>query len=798
MKRSSLAIALFASTLAGTVLAATITVTGTGDAIAVDGLASLREAIASINSGADVNADVTLNRVGPYGSSDAIQFNISGCGGVCTIATTAALPTVVVPMTIDGYTQPGASANSLAVGDNAVILITIDGTGAGAGTDGLTVSNHSVSRIRGLNIANFGGNGILITGTGGAHIVEGNFIGTNAAGTAAAGNGADGVKIFGVPGNTIGGISPGERNVISANGQANVFAGIEIRESGAFTNIVFGNYIGTDKSGTAALGNSKTFGFGVIIFNSASHNFVGGNLAGAGNVISDNGSGVSIQAANSNAIQGNFIGTDASGSFAIGNHFDGIDIIGTSSGNSIGGAAAGQRNVISGNAASGVLIGGCGGNNSTIQGNFIGTDAAGTSAIPNGLHGIFVRVDHHDSLIGGIGVLGEGNVIAFNTAVGVAFENSNSCGTIAHNIAVRGNSIHDNGLLGIDLAVDGVTANDAGDGDSGPNNLQNFPVITLAVSNGPLTTVTGTLNSAPSTTYTLEFFSSPTCDASGNGEGKTLLGVLTTTTDVAGNGTFGQLFGTATSGQVLTATATDPSNNTSEFSACVATIPPLPSTTTLTSLPNPSILGQNVTFTATVTGGGPTPVGDPVTFRDGPTTLGVVLSNAFGQATLTTSALSLGPHTMTASYSGDAVYTPSTGTMIQTVNPGLVSATTLTSSLNPSTFGQTVTFTATVTGGGPTPTGPATFKDGPTTLAIVSLNGAGQATFTTSALTVGPHTITVDYGGDGTYAGSTSPPVTQVVTGGASSAAIPSLDARGLIALAIALALLGGLLSRKT
>src|SRR5262245_44767425 len=122
---------------------ATITVTSSGDTIAVDGLATLREAITSINNQADVNGDVTLNRVGGYastpgGTADVINFDIPA-SGVQTISATIAEPTIVRPLTIDGYTQAGASVNTMANTDNAVILIQLDGTGAGSSASGLTL-----------------------------------------------------------------------------------------------------------------------------------------------------------------------------------------------------------------------------------------------------------------------------------------------------------------------------------------------------------------------------------------------------------------------------------------------------------------------------------------------------------------------------------------------------------------------------------------------------------------------------------------------------------------------------------
>src|SRR5262249_1637686 len=225
--------------------------------------------------------------------------------------------------------------------------------------------------------------------------------------------------------------------------------------------------------------------------------------------------------------------------------------------------------------------------------------------------------------------------------------------------------------------------------------------------------------------------------SSGNGEGQIFLGTGLMTTLGSGDGTFGGTFSAGTLGQVVTVTVTDPNNNTSEFSACVTPMRPLPSPPTITAIPSSPNFGQTVTFTATVTGLGPIPTGS-VTFKDGSTTLVTVSLDGAGQATFTTTSLSLGPHTISAVYGGDEIYLGSTGTITQTVNPGAPSVTTAISSPNPSTLGQTVTITATITGGGPpVPTGSITFKDAPTTLGIVSLNGAGQATLTTSSLTVG-------------------------------------------------------------
>jgi hypothetical protein len=187
----------------GTANGAVITVTGTGDTIANDASATLREAIMSINNQADVNADVTLNRIGGYASSpggtpDVINFNIAGAG-VKTISVTSAEPAIIRPLTINGYTQGGASVNTLANSDNAVILIQLDGTSAGAGADGLTLGAGSAgSTIKGLDITNFQGNGIVVQSNG--NFILGNFIGVDPTGTMRMPNGTfpnsgDGIQI---------------------------------------------------------------------------------------------------------------------------------------------------------------------------------------------------------------------------------------------------------------------------------------------------------------------------------------------------------------------------------------------------------------------------------------------------------------------------------------------------------------------------------------------------------------------------------------------------------------------------
>jgi hypothetical protein len=203
---------------------------------------------------------------------------------------------------------------------------------------------------------------------------------------------------------------------------------------------------------------------------------------------------------------------------------------------------------------------------SEIQGNYIGTNATGTAPIPNRLSGILLE-DTQGVMIGGP-VPGTANRIAFNGGAGIFVDSGAST-------SVRGNSIYSNGKLGIELngvphpLGDGITANDAGDGDAGPNTLQNFPVLTSASVGAGTTRVAGTINSTANTTFQIDVYANQSCDPSGYGEGETYLGTVSVTTDAGGNANFAAVNLPAVAmGNVITATTTDPNGSTSEFSMC--------------------------------------------------------------------------------------------------------------------------------------------------------------------------------------------------------------------------------------
>jgi hypothetical protein len=591
--------------------AMTFTVTST----AASGIGSLQQAILDANGNAGMD---TIDFAIP--SSDP---NCNATTHVCTITPTvdASLPSMTDPVLIDGYSQPGASVNTLANGDNAVLLIEIDGSTPNIGPGIRFRAGASGSVIKGLVVDNGWSRAILVEtdtvsvegcfigidpsgfvarpntegvfadfnqptsglrvgGTtpaarnvisgnshgiffqsGSNHVVQGNYIGTDRNGTAAVANGI-GIIVQGSDDALIGGTTIQQRNIIAANTNAQ-----GIRLSSAARSRIQGNFIGTDVTGTTALGFIGNAAVDVDFATSATE--IGGVTATPGtppgNVISGGSAtgiqiGVGINNVHDTAVMGNLIGTDASGTKGLGN-LRGV-VFGDPS-NTVGGTGPMARNVISANGIGIVLQS----QNDQVQGNFIGTDISGTQLLGNGGDGVFALANNSTV---------SGNIIAGNGGSGVNVLFGSTTG-----IAVLGNSIYSNAGLGIDLSGDGVTPNDNCDGDTGANNLQNFPVITSATFAGGMATITGTLDSEANTTYRLEFFASTQGDPSGSGEGQTFIGAVNRTTDASCTAAFGPLSFPVPAGQsVVTATATrlnaslDPVE-TSEFSAFLTSRPTL-------------------------------------------------------------------------------------------------------------------------------------------------------------------------------------------------------------------------------
>lgn len=345
------------------------------------------------------------------GGIDGITFEIDGAGPH-TITLGTALPAPSEPVIIDATTQPGYAGTP---------LIQL----AGTSEVGIDISVGE-TRIRGLAIGGFSVAGIRITGSG-KNVVEASYLGVAADGTSAKPNGI-GILVEGSPDNIIGtGDEEAEEaqagritkayseedfdagNVISGNAGA----GIVLRGSTASGNIVAGNLIGTTAAGDAALPNGAE---GVKV-DGAAETVIGGNIPEVRNLISgNNGASVWIvgESAMENHISGNFIGTDASGSGAIANMGPGVRITG-SPGNTVGGQEQSTRNIVSGNQESGILIEGAASDGNIVAGNFIGTDSAGNTAIPNGAEGVRIMGAPNTR----IGTEGLGNVIAGNSGIGI-------------------------------------------------------------------------------------------------------------------------------------------------------------------------------------------------------------------------------------------------------------------------------------------------------------------------------------------------------------------------------------------
>ena len=605
------------------------------------------------------------------------------------------LPLVASGTTIDGYTQPGASPNTLAVGSNAKILVQIDGKKAATpGDSAFQLFDITGSVIRGLDVTGFGvsksnsdgtisgadgfleegatdiieGNysGIDPTGTiampnvngyeadggtlpdpnnpqtqssllvgttpqqrnviSGNNIgviifpkpflaIQGNYIGLSASGTTAVPNTEDG--ILGGEDMTFGGTLPGAGNVITGNFGSNIDLNNVFNGHLSDNDLIQGNFIGTDPTGTKSLSNSE----GVEISNRALNITVGGTTPAARNIISGNFfEGVDVSDGVSNIfIQGNFIGVDVTGTKALPNGSasagsnnvppGGVSIntftalLPTGASNQlttpfnvfVGGSVPGAGNVISGNTGNGIST--MGFSNATdpnnqlfpnqnrgnfIMGNLIGTDASGVNALPNTQNGIYLTMDAElsspagDVTIGSA-AFGSANVISFNTGNGVLIDGGGSTNSIAGNTiqhnggagvrvvsgtsnTISRNSIFANAALGIDLDTVGPNAvSHCQTTATGANNFQNAPTLTpgsgsafisatatdpsgntsefsnavAETLSGNVVSLLGNFDSKASTTYTIEFFSSPTADGSGFGQGQTFITSTTVTTSSA-------------------------------------------------------------------------------------------------------------------------------------------------------------------------------------------------------------------------------------------------------------------------
>ena len=545
-------VALLAPASAGA--SSPLVVSNTGDS----GPGSLRQAILDANAG---------------GVPSTIVFNIPTTdpgfnGRWFTIAPLSPLPQLVADgTTIDGSTQTAFTGDTNPVGPE----IFLDGRSQVGDGSGLWILSSS-DVVEDLTVSGFPGDAITIgscpnTDTcqvfqeSDGNVVRGDYLGTDPTGTSALvipnGLYSDGVTVmYGATNTVIGGTTAEARNVISGNG----WDGIQLLlTTGA---VIEGNYIGTNANGTEAIGNF-TDGIRVGISTDVT---IGGTAPGAGNLISGNGTGhdcchvtgagVGVTQVDGLTVDGNLIGTDASGTYAIPNVAGGVVFFGNNGAfidTVIGGTSPAARNIISGNGVSGnggsgiaTDQGPTGSTAIDIVGNYIGTNAAGTAAVPN--QGAGVAVNGPTTV--------EANTIAYNTQAGVSVD----AGT---GNAIRLNSIFANGGLGIDLGGDGVTLNDCC-GHTGPNNFEDYPVLTSVQDSGQLV-VHGTLNTPDPQDALVDLYGNATADPSGFGQGATYLG--TVSPDAQGN--FTATLPAVAVGTFISATATDAAGNTSEFSADV-------------------------------------------------------------------------------------------------------------------------------------------------------------------------------------------------------------------------------------
>ncbi len=574
----------------------------TYDGIDLYGTGTNGNIIAGNRIGTDTAGTTALpNATGVYIIGGAQSNRVGVNGGDAGAAAEANL---ISGNSYSGVGIYGSGTNSNIVAGN---LIGTDpgGTTAVPNQSGVAIGDQAQSNLIGTNADGSGdalernvlsGNtyqGIFIGDSGTMqNVVAGNYIGVDSSGTAALANGSDGITIAnGASANRIGTNGDGthdaaERNVIAAN----TYAGVSIGDTGSDNNVIAGNYIGLDAGG-AAMGNLAN---GVYISNGAQSNRIGTNGdnvndAAERNVISDNAfDGVQIDGSGTsgNIVAGNYIGTDVSGTVPMGNQNHGVFLSNGAQSNRIGihagdAGAGNEANVISGNHWGGVALDDANTSNNVVAGNTIGMDAARTVALGNANYGVEIGNGASQNLIGGA-TAALGNLIAYNGWNGIrVWDNASIDNTI------RANSIYGNDTPQVDLNFDGPTTNDNGDADIGPNNLQNYPLITSA-SAGASTTIAGTLNSAASTTYTFDFYASATPDVAyfGPGSPSQYLGSTTVTTNASGTVTFSVTLASSTfTGQWVYATATDPAGNTSEYSQS-RQLPTVPVTLSATTWAN--------------------------------------------------------------------------------------------------------------------------------------------------------------------------------------------------------------------
>jgi MBG domain (YGX type)/Bacterial Ig-like domain (group 3)/Right handed beta helix region len=688
-----------------------------------------------------------------------INFSVNG-----TIALFNALPVITHPVTIDG------------VGHS----ITLDGTHAGARTGPLDPGVHGLvinaddCTVRNLTVTRFSGSGIFIINGSGNH-VENNHVTYNGSFRSRSDQGITAVGILELPGGTADG------NFVT-------------------NNIIDGNL------------------FGLGIGNGAGSNSISGNT-----ISNSTWDGVQLFSNADESMSSSTTGNFFSGNTITGNHGNGIAIAGSTDPPPVPGVIdlgvvfnTIQGNTIASNDENGVLIDGFHASSNSVFGNSIHNNIGS---------GVRISGDADGNLIGGV-LAGQPNTIDSNGGDGVMVQNlgydffpgypAYQANGPAQSNSIRGNSIYGNTGLAIDLNNDGITFNDANDSDSGPNGLQNYPVLSEAVITAGVTAITGTLNTTPSGgVYRIDFYAAP---ANAN---QTYLGQTLVTADPGGQTRFTVTFPVVPVGQIVVATATDSAGNTSEFSPAVAVtsftpssanpangasgsiaVAP-PSTGTLVGLdavtsPAPSsnpppagvnfpvgfiefaVIGLVPGATSTVTLTLDVPAGQTVSeyWKYGPevsnpsphwykfmfdgTTGAVIGQNSATQFVVTLRLVDglRGDYDLAAN-----------GIIVDPGAPGVTTntQTTITSSVSSAVYGDAITYYATVSALDPEAGAPAGsvqfYADGAPLGSAVPLTD-GLASISAATLTVGIHNVTVAYTSDGPAFLSSVPlaPVTETIT----------------------------------
>ena len=494
---------------------------GNGICATASGECTLRAAMAEANT-----------QLGP----NTVAFNIPG-SGVHTIQLNSALPTLYDEtggVLIDGYTQPGSSVNTDPLASNAQIKIELRGKGHYS-FNGFVVTSPN-NTIRGLALYDLY-NGIRLYEDGASrNLIVGNFLGTDADATFQApsdwGAGHGVHAISGASFNRIGTPDPADRNVISGN----AYVGIRIDNENSDGNVIQNNIFGLTPDGNANLSNGKMC---VDIQWGPSNNIVGGTDPGQRNVCSGHvyaGFDLSHNTSTSNNyIVGNYVGTDVTGTqaFSWTANGDGIIFKDDVFNNHV------YENVVAGNNNNGIWHKHDYTGRNYVYNNRVGVSADG-SPLPNKGWGMYMR--GHDF------VIGPGNVFANNNRGGIYLTDKDS-----DRNTFKQNSFYDNGGLGIDLAPGGVSSNDSGDGDNGPNQELNFPEIVQAS--------TAQVSGTACDDCIVEVYIAD-AGAGEYGEGKTFIGSAM----ADGSGNFALAVNGLYGGQAVTALAIDGEGNTSEFS----------------------------------------------------------------------------------------------------------------------------------------------------------------------------------------------------------------------------------------